>query len=158
MRAISLDLGCVRLTERHLRHDPPTAAELAEARETVAGELDRAERSVPWLASLRPSRRLLGLAGTVTTLAALEQRLATYRRELIHHSVLPAAVVDRWCTELAAEPAAARAVRPGMTPGREDVIVGGALVLSAVMARLHFDECVVSEADILDGLVETLRA
>jgi exopolyphosphatase/guanosine-5'-triphosphate,3'-diphosphate pyrophosphatase len=113
---------------------------------------------VPWLGSLQASRRLLGLAGTVTTISALEQGLSTYRRDLIHHSVLTAAVVGEWCARLAAETATRRAERPGMTPGRQDVIVGGALVLAAVMSRFGFDQCLVSEADILDGLVETLRA
>jgi exopolyphosphatase/guanosine-5'-triphosphate,3'-diphosphate pyrophosphatase len=158
LHAVSLDIGCVRLTERHLHHDPPTAAELFEARSTVAAALDDAVRAIPWLASLRPERRLLGLAGTVTTISALEQRLGTYDRDRIHHSVLPAPVVEQWCATLGSETAAARGARPGMTPGREDVIVGGVLVLSEVMARFRFDRCVVSEADILDGLVETLRA
>jgi exopolyphosphatase/guanosine-5'-triphosphate,3'-diphosphate pyrophosphatase len=156
--AVSLDLGCVRLTERHLQHDPPTAAELFEARSTVAAALDDAVGAVPVLASLRPARRLLGLAGTVTTISALEQQLADYDRARIHHSVLPAGVVDGWCATLAGETAAARRSRPGMTPGREDVILGGVLVLSEFMARFRFDRCIVSEADILDGLVETLRA
>jgi exopolyphosphatase/guanosine-5'-triphosphate,3'-diphosphate pyrophosphatase len=156
--AVSLDLGCVRLTERHLLHDPPTAAELFEARSTVAAALDDAVRAVPSLASLRPARRLLGLAGTVTTISALEQRLAVYDRARIHHSDLPVGTVDTWCATLAGETASARRSRPGMTPGREDVIVGGVLVLSEFMARFRFDRCLVSEADILDGLVETLRA
>lgn len=155
--AVSLDVGCVRLTERHLHHDPPTAAELFEARSTVAAALDRAVREIPWLASLRPDRRLLGLAGTVTTISALEQRLDVYDRDRIHHSVLPAPVVEKWCITLGSETAAARGARPGMTPGREDVIVGGAIVLSEVMGRFRFDRCLVSEADILDGLVETMR-
>jgi exopolyphosphatase/guanosine-5'-triphosphate,3'-diphosphate pyrophosphatase len=156
VRAVSLDLGCVRLSERLLHHDPPTQAELMHARATVDEELDRAVRELPVLGSLAPRSRLLGLAGTVTTISALEQRIDHYRRELIHHSVLTADTVNRWCATLASEGARQRARRQGMTPGREDVIVGGALVLVAVMERFGFAECMVSESDILDGMVDSL--
>jgi exopolyphosphatase/guanosine-5'-triphosphate,3'-diphosphate pyrophosphatase len=93
----------------------------------------------------------------VSTISALEQRLTAYDRDRLHHSVLAKATVDRWCATLAAEPAAARAARPGVVAGREDVIVGGALVLSAVMERFSFAECLVSESDILDGLIASQR-
>jgi exopolyphosphatase/guanosine-5'-triphosphate,3'-diphosphate pyrophosphatase len=156
VRAVSLDLGCVRLTERLLHHDPPTSAELDAARRMVDAELDRAVAALPVLARLAPGSRLLGLAGTVSTLAALDQGLADYDRDRIHHSVLSTGTVRRWCATLAGEPAADRAGRPGMTPGREDVIVGGALVLVGVLERFGLTECLVSEADILDGLVDSL--
>lgn len=156
VHAVSLDIGCVRLTERCLHHDPPEPAELEAARRTIRAALRHAERAVPALAALRPGSRLVGLAGTVTTLSALAQGLVAYERDRIHHSVLDAATVATWCATLAAERAAARGRRPGMTPGREDVIVGGALVLAEVMARFAFDRCLVSEADILDGLVASL--
>jgi exopolyphosphatase/guanosine-5'-triphosphate,3'-diphosphate pyrophosphatase len=94
----------------------------------------------------------------VSTISALEQGLVTYDRARLHHSVLSAAVVARWCDTLAVEPAAARARRPGMVEGRQDVIVGGVLVLRAVMARFGFPECLVSESDILDGLIASQRA
>jgi exopolyphosphatase / guanosine-5'-triphosphate,3'-diphosphate pyrophosphatase len=157
LEAVSLDLGSVRLTERDLPSDPPLSAELEAAGRAIAAELDRAEEAAPALGSLPAGSRLLGLAGTVSTISALEQRLATYDRARLHHSVLTAAVVDRWCATLAGEPAAARAARPGMVEGREDVIVGGALVLRAVMARFGFGECLVSESDILDGLIASQR-
>jgi len=157
LEAVSLDLGCVRLTERYLRSDPPTAGELAAVGRGIDAELARATDVAPTLASLPAGSRLLGLAGTVSTLSALEQRLTTYDRARLHHSVLSAATVERWCDVLTAEPAAARATRPGMVDGRQDVIVGGALVLRSVMARFGFAECVVSESDILDGLIASQR-
>lgn len=153
MEAISLDLGCVRLTERHLRHDPPTTSEIEEALGVIDQELHRARTELPTLGRLRPGSRLIGLAGTVSTLASLDLGLAEYDRSLVHHAVLARAAVERWCRVLATEPAAARGQRPGMAPGREDVIVGGALVLREVMALLELSECLVSESDILDGLV-----
>ena len=157
LEAVSLDLGSVRLSERDLPSDPPTAGELAAAGRDIEAELARAEAAVPALGALPAGSRLLGLAGTVSTLSALEQGLASYDRARLHHSVLSAVVVSRWCDTLAAEPAAARARRPGMVEGRQDVIVGGALVLQAVMARFGFPECLVSESDILDGLIASQR-
>jgi exopolyphosphatase/guanosine-5'-triphosphate,3'-diphosphate pyrophosphatase len=102
------------------------------------------------------AHRLVGLAGTVTTLAALNLGLAEYDRDRIHHSVLSATEVYDWYRTLAQEVRAARLDRAGMPRGREDVIVGGAMILSAVMTRFGFDECLVSEADILDGMVASL--
>jgi exopolyphosphatase/guanosine-5'-triphosphate,3'-diphosphate pyrophosphatase len=93
----------------------------------------------------------------VSTLAALAQGLAHYDRDRIHHCVLDAATVIEWSDRLAAETSLRRGRRPGMAPGREDVIVGGVLVLREAMARFGFDRCVVSEADILDGIVAGLR-
>lgn len=156
VHAVSLDLGCVRLTERYLHHDPPTAEELAAAVGVVDEELKRALAAVPAL-TRAASRALVGLAGTVSTLSALEQGVADYDRARLHHSVLEADVVRRWCDRLAAEPSSARARRVGMVPGREDVIVGGVLVLREVMARFEAGECLVSESDILDGLAATIR-
>jgi exopolyphosphatase / guanosine-5'-triphosphate,3'-diphosphate pyrophosphatase len=153
---ISLDLGCVRLTERHFHHDPPSGAELGEAVATIGAELGRAVEAVPMLDDLRPGSRLIGLAGTVSTLSMLEQGMVEYDRERVHHSVLSAQSVAQWCHRLAAQPAVERAERPGMVAGREDVILGGALVLREVMGRLGFDKCVVSESDILDGLVTSV--
>lgn len=156
VRAVSMDVGCVRLTERYLGHDPPYAGEMARAVAAVDAELDHGLSTV-----LGPvpagAGRLVGLAGTVSTLATLEQGLGDYDRERIHHFELRRSAVDRWIRLLAGEPAAARARRPGMAPGREDVIVGGALVLRQVMYRLSADYCLVSEDDILDGLVRSLR-
>jgi exopolyphosphatase/guanosine-5'-triphosphate,3'-diphosphate pyrophosphatase len=150
LAAVSLQLGCVRVSERFLGTDPPTAAELAAARSEVDAQLERAVADHPRFAS---SHRLVGLAGTVSTLVSLHLGMATYDRDLVHHAVLTADDVRRWYEELAADTAADRLARPGMVPGRQDVIVGGALILDAVMERLGFTECLVSESDILDGLV-----
>jgi exopolyphosphatase / guanosine-5'-triphosphate,3'-diphosphate pyrophosphatase len=156
VEAVSLDLGCVRLTERHLHHDPPTADELAGARMTIAAELERAVTVVPRLGRLRPPSRLIGLAGTVSTVAALDQGLAHYDRDRIHHFTLSRSMVDGWCRRLAELTAAERAALPGMVEGRQDVIVGGVAVLDQVMDRFGFATCLVSESDILDGLVASL--
>ncbi len=150
---ISLDLGCVRLTERCLRSDPPTAAELADAVRVIHAELDRAASALPRLAD---AQVLVGVAGTVSTLGALALGLSHYDRERIHHFVLLSVVVEEWCDRLAALPARARAEFPGIAPGREDVIVGGALVLKEAMRRFSFDRCVVSESDLLDGIAMSL--
>ena len=158
IEAISLDLGCVRLTERYLQSDPPTAAELAAAGATVDAELDRAVRTVGALRTLRPTSRLIGLAGTVSTIAALDQGLAEYDWDRLHHYVLSDVAVDRWLEALAGEPAKQRLARLGMVAGRQDVIVGGAIVLRRVMTRFGFAECLVSESDILDGLVASQRS
>ena len=155
--AISLDIGCVRLTERYLQSDPPTTDEIAAARGAIDVELDRAGQRIPVLAGLGPGDRLVGLAGTVSTLAALELGLDHYERDRIHHSVLSLTAVENWCDVLGRERAQERAERAAITSGREDVIFGGALVLKDTMLRFGLAECVVSEADILDGLVLGLR-
>jgi len=134
--AVSLDLGCVRLTERFLHHDPPTDSELEQAAFFV--------------------RQELGLAGTVSSLGALAQGLSHYDRDRIHHFVLEAGVVRSWCDRLAAQTTTERAQLPGLAAGREDVIVGGVVVLRETMERFGFPTCLVSEADLLDGLVASL--
>ncbi|MDQ1360956.1 MAG: exopolyphosphatase / guanosine-5-triphosphate,3-diphosphate pyrophosphatase [Acidimicrobiaceae bacterium] len=148
--AVSLQLGCVRILERFFHHDPPTADELATAQSAVMDTLDGAAGAHSRFAE---ARRLVGLAGTVSTISALQQGLDDYDRSRIHHSVLTAAQVKEWFHRLAGENTKARLARPGLVPGRADVIVGGALVLDAVMSRFGFDQCLVSESDILDGLV-----
>jgi exopolyphosphatase/guanosine-5'-triphosphate,3'-diphosphate pyrophosphatase len=150
LAAVSLQLGCVRVSERFFASDPPTAGERAAARAEVDAQLDRAVAEHP---RFRTARRLVGLAGTVSTLVSLDKGMAEYDRDLVHHAVLTDGDVHRWFEALAADTAAERLARPGMVPGRQDVIVGGALILDAAMDRLGFAECLVSEADILDGLV-----
>jgi exopolyphosphatase / guanosine-5'-triphosphate,3'-diphosphate pyrophosphatase len=152
VRAVSLDIGCVRLTERFLHHDPPAADELEAATEFVRSALHHAAEEVPELSQLRPGSRLLGLAGSVTTLAALELGLDGYDPTRTHHFLLTRQAVDHWYEVLAGEPASARGRRQAIEAGREDVIAGGALVLREVMSTLGFGRCVVSETDILDGL------
>jgi exopolyphosphatase/guanosine-5'-triphosphate,3'-diphosphate pyrophosphatase len=152
--AVSLDVGCVRVTERYLPDDPPGAEALAEARRAVDAQLAGAR---PALAPLLRGGLLVGLAGTVSTLAALDRKLTRYDRAAIHHTVLGRQDVARWLHILAAEPSAARLARPGMVEGRADVIVAGVLILDAVMTAFDRDKCLVSEDDILDGLAASLR-
>lgn len=152
-RVVSLDLGCVRITERHLRHDPPTRSELDDARLDVRTLLEGARASL----TPPPSCPVIGLAGTVSTLAALEQGLDHYERARIHHARLGRAQVRRWLDVLSSEPAGRRRARAGMVEGREDVIVGGVLVLDCVMEVFKAPECLVSEDDILDGLTASLQ-
>ncbi len=152
--SVSLDIGCVRITERFLHHDPPRADEMAAARQTIDDALGQARRELPELAA---GGAMVGLAGTVSTLAALARELRSHDRALIHHAVLTRSEVRRWLDWLGAESAAARLTRPGMVEGRADVIVGGVLVLDAVMEHFECSSCVVSEDDILDGLAASLR-
>ena len=150
----SLDMGCVRMTERYLTSDPPTPDQLASAREAVSDELKSVRDEFD---GVPPGGRVIGLAGTVSTLGSLSRGLETYKRDLVHHTVLAASDVEHWLDLLASEPASARAKRPGMEPGRADVIVAGVLILGQVMEVFGRATCLVSESDILDGIVASLR-
>lgn len=153
---VSSGLGCVRMSERYLRHDPPLPEEVVRTRQAIAEELDQVAARLPILEQHPPDSRLVGLAGSVSTLAALEQALVDYDGVRIHHFLLTAQAVDHWGDVLAKETAEDRMRRPGMSEGRQDVILGGVLVLSEFMSRFGFPTCLVSEADILDGLVASL--
>ncbi|HEY1733599.1 MAG TPA: Ppx/GppA phosphatase family protein [Acidimicrobiales bacterium] len=151
----SLQLGCVRLSERFLAHDPPLDAEIDAARRFVVDQLDGAVAERPAFAR---ARILVGLAGTVAAAAALDQGLEHYDRAALHHYRLTAPAVRRLLGDLGGENGAARRRRPGMEAARADVIVGGLIALDAILGRFGLDECLTSEADILDGLVQTLIA
>ncbi|MGH9105066.1 MAG: exopolyphosphatase [Acidimicrobiales bacterium] len=151
--ARSLDLGCVRVTERFLAHDPPAEGELAAAQQWLAGQFDQVRADVPELSA---ARALVGLAGTVAALACFDQGLSTYRRQAVHHYRLTRPAVEGALRRLAAEPAARRAELPGIEAARAPFVVGGTVVLSTLMAAFGFEECLVSESDILDGLVSEL--
>lgn len=151
-RWVSLDIGSVRLTERHVRSDPPGAADLEAVARDADAHLDRAEREV----SPRAARTLVGLAGTITTMAAVSLGLTGYVRDAIHHARLPLAEVSRVRALLASMTSEARRALPAMPRGREDVIVAGAIILERAMQRFGFGECLVSESDILDGLARSL--
>ncbi|MFD5736955.1 exopolyphosphatase [Streptomyces sioyaensis] len=151
--ARSVDVGCVRMTERHLVHegeisDPPTAGQISAIKTDVAAALDRAEETVP----LREAATLVGLAGSVTTVAAIALGLESYDSEAIHHSRLSLAQVREITGRLLSSTHAERAAIPVMHPGRVDVIAAGALVLLSIMERTGAGEVVVSEHDILDGI------
>jgi len=150
--ARSVDVGCVRMTERHLHSDPPTPAEVAAARRDVDAGVALAARTVP----LRAARTLVGLAGSVTTVAAMALDLPAYDPERIHHARIPAAAVRAVADALLAMTRAQRAALPFMHPGRVDVIGAGALVLSATLDAVGADAVVASEHDILDGIAWSL--
>jgi exopolyphosphatase/guanosine-5'-triphosphate,3'-diphosphate pyrophosphatase len=149
----SLDIGCVRVSERFLPRDPPRPEDLARARAAVTDEIMAERNGLPML---MPDSLLVGLAGTVSTLASLEAGATEYDRARIHHAVLRRDDVERWLAILSAEDAHTRLTRPGMSAGREDVIVGGTLILAVVMSVFGRERCLVSEDDILDGLAASL--
>ena len=150
---ISCDIGCVRVTEKFLHHDPPTAEELSQAISVVRVHLDDLLREVP---EAKGARRLVGLAGTVSTVAAVEMGLAAYDRDRIHHFELTRDAAEDVFRTLATERRADRVHNPGLEEARADVIVGGAAILVTIMRHLDFRTCLVSEADILDGLIMSL--
>ncbi|MFF7984623.1 exopolyphosphatase [Streptomyces sp. NPDC007901] len=151
--ARSVDVGCVRMTERHLVHeghvsDPPTEAETAAMWADIERALDLAEETVP----LREAHTLVGLAGSVTTLSAIHQDLPAYDSAAIHHSRIPYTRVREITEWLLRSTHAERTAIPSLHPGRVDVIAAGALVLQSIMERVGAQEVVVSEHDILDGI------
>ncbi|MEW2082605.1 Ppx/GppA phosphatase family protein [Streptomyces sp. NPDC005283] len=148
LAARSVDIGCVRLTERHIHNDPPTAAEIAAIRADIRAALDVAEGTVP----LREARTLVGLAGSVTTVAGIALGLDSYDSAKIHHARIPYEQVVRISDTLLESTHEQRAAYRVMHPGRVDVIGAGALVLREIMERIGAREVVVSEHDILDGI------
>ncbi|MFD6246327.1 Ppx/GppA phosphatase family protein [Streptomyces roseolus] len=146
--ARSVDIGCVRLTERHVRHDPVTAEEAEAIRADVRAALDLAAATVP----IDSAATLVGLAGSVTTVAALALGLPEYDSAKIHHSRISAEQVAGITARLLASTHEERAAIATVHPGRVDVIVAGALVLQEVVERVGAAEVVVSEHDILDGI------
>ncbi|MFD7168004.1 Ppx/GppA phosphatase family protein [Streptomyces violascens] len=146
--ARSVDIGCVRMTERHHPGDPATPEQIAAIRADIEAALDLAEQSVP----LREPRTLVGLAGSVTTVAAIALGLTAYDSAAIHHSRISHDEVAAVTERLLASTHEERTRIPVLHPGRIDVIAAGALVLLAVMERTGAREVVVSEHDILDGI------
>jgi len=154
MRAArSVDIGCVRMTERHLHDDPPTPAQVREATATIDAAIADADAVV----GVRAAGTLVGLAGSVTTVAALALGLTAYDAERIHHARISADDVHAVTQSLLAAGREERAALPVMHPGRVDVIGAGALVLDRIMVFGGFDSVVASEHDILDGIALSLR-
>lgn len=153
--AISIDVGCVRMTEKYLHHDPPQPDELSACLSIIEAYVKDVERELPGIEHLRT---FVGLAGTVSTAASLDLGLAAYDRDRVHHHTLPKGAVEELFRELATETVEQRQDEPGMDPGRADVMVGGLCVLVQIMRQLGLAECLVSEADILDGLALSLLA
>jgi exopolyphosphatase/guanosine-5'-triphosphate,3'-diphosphate pyrophosphatase len=150
--SFSADIGCVRLTERCLHSDPPTAAEVAAARDVVRERLGEALRAVP----VDRAHTWVGVAGTMTTLSALAQKMSSYDAQAIHLSRVGFTELLDVCDQLIGMTRAQRAVLPPMHEGRVDVIAGGAIVVEelayVLRERAGIDELTVSEHDILDGI------
>jgi exopolyphosphatase/guanosine-5'-triphosphate,3'-diphosphate pyrophosphatase len=146
---ISLDIGCVRLFERHLHHDPPTGEETAALRADVAAHL----AGVPGVLDPSAADRVVGVAGTVTTVTALALGLEAYDPRRIHRASLGAAEIAAVADKLAAMTVAERAALPVMARGREDVIAAGALLLDELVRRFRIRRVIASETDILDGIL-----
>jgi exopolyphosphatase / guanosine-5'-triphosphate,3'-diphosphate pyrophosphatase len=152
LAACSVDIGCVRLTERHLHSDPPTEAEIAAATADIDAAVGRAAAAV----QAGRARTLVGLAGSVTTVAGIALALPAYDPSRIHHARIPAGQVHEVSTMLLGLTTAQRRRIGVMHPGRADVIGAGALVLDRIVTLLGFAEVVVSEHDILDGIAWSL--
>ena len=154
--ARSVDIGCVRITERHLRSDPPTSEERTAARETARRILAEAFEHVP----VEQARCWVGVAGTVTTLSAVAQNLPKYDSEAIHLSRLPLPQLHQVVDELLSLSREGRLAFRAMHPGRVDVIGGGALIVEVLAeelsSRAGITELVISEHDILDGIALSL--
>lgn len=150
---LSLDIGCVRLTERFLTTDPPLPEDLTAAISYADAWLDDVLREIPHVTG---ARTVVGMAGTVSTVAAVEQGLATYDRDQIHHFVLTKEAAEDVFRTMATENRADRIHNPGLEAARADVIVGGCCALVAIYRRFGLDEILVSESDILDGLAMSL--
>jgi exopolyphosphatase / guanosine-5'-triphosphate,3'-diphosphate pyrophosphatase len=152
----SVDIGCVRITERHLAGDPPPEAEITAALVDVDAALDRVAAEVPFART----RTLIGLAGSVTTITAHALGLAHYDSARIHGSVLPVPGILASCDALLRATARQRAAMPFMHAGRIDVIGAGALVWRRIVERVAAEaglhEVVTGEHDILDGIALTL--
>ncbi|MGY1745706.1 Ppx/GppA phosphatase family protein [Blastococcus sp. SYSU D00695] len=146
--ARSVDVGCVRLTERHLHGDPPTADEIQRAEADVRAALTEVLADVP----VGEAATLVGLAGSVTTVAALALDLPAYDAAAIHGSRIPVSAVRAVTAGLLTATRERRARYAVMHPGRVDVIGAGSLVLRVVMDAFALDSVVVSEHDILDGI------
>ncbi|TMM34400.1 MAG: Ppx/GppA family phosphatase [Actinobacteria bacterium] len=147
-RALSVDVGCVRMTERHLHSDPPTAAQVAAATADIEAAVDRALAAVGG----RSADEVVGLAGSVTTVAAIALDLPRYLPERTHHARISRADVARVSDDLLTLTRAQRLAIPSMHPGRADVIAAGALILRIILDRAGGGTVIASEHDILDGI------
>ncbi|MBS2962495.1 Ppx/GppA family phosphatase [Actinocrinis puniceicyclus] len=146
--ARSVDIGCVRLTERHLTQDPPTGAQISAALRDIDAAIDLAAAHVP----IEQAKTLVGVAGSITTVSAIALGLPEYDRDRVHLSRISARTARRVAEELLSSTHEQRAANPVIHPGRVDVIGAGALILAQIVDRLGLAEVVVSEHDILDGI------
>lgn len=151
----SADIGSSRLTQQYIHHDPPQPEELSACLSIITEHLKDLERAVP---DTGQARQLVGLAGTVTTAAAVELGLAEYDPQRLHHFLLEKPAAEDVFRTLATENRQQRLANPGLHPERVDVIVGGLCILVQVMRYFGFDSCLVSEADLLDGIIAEIMA
>jgi exopolyphosphatase/guanosine-5'-triphosphate,3'-diphosphate pyrophosphatase len=146
---VSLDIGNVRLTERHIHSDPPTPEEVAAVRADAEGELATAKEQL----GDQPVERVVGVGGTATTLTAVSLGLDAYDPERVHRATLTAEDVAATVERLCAMTVAQKAALPVMPAGREDVIATGGLIMDSICRVFGFPEVTVSETDILDGVL-----
>ncbi len=151
--SMSIDIGCVRLTEKYIETDPPRPEELLACQSVTEAHLEDVVREMP---EILESRCFVGVAGTISAAAAIEQGLATYNRDLIHHFALTKIAAEDVYRTLATEIRSARIHNPGLEEDRADVIIGGMSILVKIMRFFGLEECLVSESDILDGLALSL--
>jgi exopolyphosphatase / guanosine-5'-triphosphate,3'-diphosphate pyrophosphatase len=154
LAARSVDIGCVRLTERHLHGDPPTAGQI----EAATADIDTAITEAAAEVHADRARTLVGLAGSVTTVAGIALDLPAYDPGKIHHARITAAQVHQVTESLLRQTVAQRREIGVMHPGRADVIGAGALVLDRIITKLGFTEVIASEHDILDGIAWSLAS
>ena len=148
-RLVSLDFGCVRMLEKHLRSDPPEPSEIAALRSEVMEQLEVAREQL----QMPAGARIIGVAGTVTQLATLKSGLPLYDPDVTHHLVLSHGDVRLLAKRLKSLTYSQRKEIPALEPGRADVIVAGAEILLCILEAFDAAEILVSEKDILDGLV-----
>ena len=153
-QAVSVDIGCVRLTERHLHGDPPDAAQIEAATRDIDAALSEVAARIP----VTSARTLVGLAGSVTTVTGIALSLPAYDAARIHHARISAARVHEVTLSLLGKTREQRSAIGVMHPGRVDVIGAGALVLDRIMICLGFGEVMASEHDILDGIAWSIAA
>jgi exopolyphosphatase/guanosine-5'-triphosphate,3'-diphosphate pyrophosphatase len=151
-QAISVNIGCVRMAERHGMQEIVSAEKLAQASADITAAIATASSSV----DLKSANSIIGVAGTVTTVAAIALGHRSYQSELLHGAVISASDIAAVAADLRKMTRAQKAAIPVMHPGRVDVISAGALVLDLIMAEVGLPELVVSEHDILDGLALSL--
>ena len=147
---ISTDMGSVRFTEKYVESDPPRPEELVACLSVAETHLNDVAREVPMAMG---ARQLVGLAGTVSTAAAVEIGLAEYVRDKIHHFRLTRDAVEDVYRTLVTESREDRKFNPGLEEGRVDTIVGGMCILARIVRYFDAEDILVSESDILDGLI-----
>lgn len=149
---ISLDLGVVRLLERVFRLDPPSAQEIHQAEASIDKELAKVSKAFGPFSGLR----LVGTAGSVTTLAALAQGLSRYESARVHNYELTLRTIKRLEKDLITTIGPQRLAMPGLEPGREYVIVAGTVILRRIMETFGFDTCLVSDFGLREGILMDL--